>query len=272
MAGNPAAFTDCPGRVYGTAAPNRPSLRALHTLPDGMRHQVHLANEISRLKTEDALSLAKDMPELQWSRVHELVGQSPLPFALYAAQKARGPATSHPVIIIGPVDRIYALRPEGLGRFIPPGSVTLIEAVRRADRLWTAEQCLAAKAQAIVVLHLDQGPNLSESRSLQIAAERGGSLGLILISGRAQSSACQTRWSCEPTPDGWIWEVVKNKSGRVGGWHIRAGPKGELLDPVPASQHSPKPLSSSHETPPHSASVVSLPTAGPPDPGAGLTS
>lgn len=263
---NMIAFTDCTGRVYGIAAPNRPSLRVLHTLPAGMRHQVHLAHESERLRPEDGLHLATGLPDLQWSRAHEVMGASALSFAFHVARQSRSLSRPHPILLIGSSREIHSLRPEGLRGFVPPASISLIEATRRTDRLWTAEQCLAAKAQALVILHLDQGPNLSESRSLQIAAERGGSLGLILISKGAQSSACQTRWSCKPTHDGWVWELLKNKSGRVGCWNIRAGPGGRLLDPIPSSQLKPTSLQPSHEKPPHTASVVSLPSAGSSDP------
>ena len=263
---NTIAFTDCPGRVYGIAAPNRPSLRVLHTLPAGIRHQVHLAYENERLRPEDGLLLATGLPDLQWSRVHEVIGASALAFAFHVTRQSRSLSRPHPIFLVGSSREIHSLRPEGLSSFVPPASLSLIEATRRTDRFWTAEQCLAAKAQALVILHLDQGPNLSESRSLQIAAERGGSLGLVLISKRAQSSACQTRWSCEPTHDGWVWELVKNKSGRVGCWNIRAGPDGQLLDPIPSSQLKSTNLKSPHETAPHSASVVSLPSAGSSDP------
>ena len=36
-----------------------------------------------------------------------------------------------------------------------------------------------------VVTELDEGPDLRESRRMQIAAEQGGSLGIILIAGQS---------------------------------------------------------------------------------------
>ncbi len=264
MAGK-VAFDQCSGRVFGLAAPNRPSLTALHTLPDGMRRQVHLANDTESFADREALTVAKGVPGLQWRRVHEVLGLGGLRFALMAAKQAWSLSEAHLTIMIGARREVHALRPEGLGAFVPPASVTLIEAGRRSERLWAAEQALAAKAQAIVILHMDQGPNLSESRSLQIAAERGGSLGIIPISGRARSSACQTRWVCDPVPDGWDWSLTKNKTGRVGAWRIRAGPD-ETLSPIPLSHLNPQANPSSHEPAPHSASVVSLPAARPFDP------
>ena len=259
------AFDDCSGRVFGLASAKRPSLQALHTLPDGIRHQVHLANDVPETFADDLL-IHESLPALRWQRIHEVVGFSSIYFALSACKRARNLPDSHPPIIVGSRRDIASLRPEEIGKHIPPASVTLIEGNRRTERLWAAEQCLAAKAQAIVVLMIDHGLNLSESRTLQIAAERGGSLGLALISGKARSSACQTRWSCDPVPGGWDWSLVKNKTGTVGAWRVREGPDGGIEPPISLSSLSPLSEPPSHVTSPHSASVVSLPPSGSPAP------
>ncbi|MGJ8558939.1 MAG: hypothetical protein ACSHX3_01755 [Litorimonas sp.] len=261
MAGG-IAFDDSVGRVFPTPVGKRPSLQVLHSLPAGLRRQVHLADQQDAFRTSDALTIAAGLPGLQWQRVHEVVGRGALHFGLSAAKQAKAASSAHPVVIIGTDRDVHALRPEGLGAYIPPASVTLIEAGRRNDILWAAEQALAAKAQAIVLVQIDQGPTLSESRSLQIAAEQGGSLGIILISRQARSSACQTRWDCAPVPKGWDWTVVKNKTGPVGQWRIRAGPDGQMLDPVPLSRLVTKTAAPPHEPTTHSSSVVSLPPLG----------
>jgi len=267
MAGG-IAFDECAGRVFQTPAIARPSLQVLHSLPAGLRRQVHLADGPDSFRPSNALGLLSGLPKLLWQRVHEVTGLGGLHFALTAAKRARAQDNAHPSIIIGTARDVHALRPEGLGAYVPPASVTMIEAGRRADILWTAEQALAAKAQAVVLIRIDQGPTLSESRTLQIAAERGGSLGLILIARQARSSACQTRWDCQPVPDGWDWTVVKNKTGPVGQWRIRAGPDGSLLDPIPLSRLTPQPTPPPHDPTPPSASVVSLPPTGPSPTGA----
>jgi len=87
-------------------------------------------------------------------------------------------------------------------------------------------------------IQLTLGPDLRESRRLQLAAEQGKGLGLILIERRAQTSSAQTRWMCQPqiplepasneagqqngTCSGpWLWELTKNKSGIVGRWSVK---------------------------------------------------
>lgn len=257
----PIVFKKCSGRVndQGWAAPRLP-VHILHTLPDVIRRQVHLANDDQSWRDLEALTLANGLPPLAWQCVHEVIGWSAMQFALTVAHRTHAQTQSHPIIIIGNAKDIRTLRPEAIGAYVPPGSVTLVEAARRADILWTAEQALSAKAQPLVIVQIDQGPNLSESRCLKIASERGGGMGLVLISGRAQSSACQTRWECNPASDGWDWSIVKNKIGPVGAWRIRAGPNVEIDVPIPLST-LPSILSESNDEPaPHIASVVSFPS------------
>ena len=109
---------------------------------------------------------------------------------------------------------------------------------------------------------LGRGPDLMESRRLQISAEKGKTLGLIRIGKTAQSSAAQTRWDCHAvlpsdavtsdvmTPDMaandyhgvpdhiWKWEMTKNKNGQTGrwtvGWRPQANDTGHV-DMVPAA-------------------------------------
>lgn len=254
------AFNESSGRTFDKgAAVLRLPVHILHNLPDVIRRQVHLANDDSSWRDSEALVLADGLPSLMWQRVHEVTGWSALHFALTVARRTHSQPQSHPVIVIGDAKATRTLRPEAIGAFVPPGSMTLVEAERRADILWTAEQALAAKAQPLVIIQIDQGPNLTESRCLQIASERGGGLGLILVTGRAQSSACQTRWDCNAVPDGWDWRVVKNKMGPVGSWRIRAGPRGDIVRPIPLSTLPTAPIEFKNDPAPHIASVVSFP-------------
>ena len=209
------AFNTVSGVVYDAPSRARPSLHVLHSLPAEVRRQVRLADEPSVV---DALSILPDdgAPALQWGAVHEVTGIGADRFALGALAQAQALHSAHPPVWIGRPRDVGTLRPEGLMPWIPPASLTLVEAKRRADILWAAEQVLRAAAQAVCVVQLDQGPGLSESRRLQVAAEAGGALGLVLIARRANSSTCQTRWDCGPDR----WELTKNKSGRLGAWSV----------------------------------------------------
>jgi hypothetical protein len=82
--------------------------------------------------------------------------------------------------------------------------------------------------QQCVIIELSKGPNLRESRRLQIAAEEGGGVGLILIHGRAHTSASETRWHCiaqNKGPNAWGLSLTKNRKGELGQWDVRWTPR-----------------------------------------------
>lgn len=194
-------------------ATSRPSLRVLRSLPADMRAHVRLAE--ARADTA-SLRILPDTgaPALNWGATHEVEGWEADRFALNAMAQAHALPASHPFVWVGNGDAVHTLRPEGVGAWIPPGSLILVDAGRRDDILWAAEQVLRAPARIVCAVELHEGPRLAESRRLQVAAENGGSLGLILIRGRANSSTCQTRWHCENG----MWALTKNKGGGLSAW------------------------------------------------------
>lgn len=161
------------------------------------------------------------------ARVHEALGFAKDSFAILAAAQ-----TSGPIMWIGQSAAISTITPCALSGFIDPTRIILIEAANRLETLWSTEQALRCQGASVVISQLHTGPDLKESRRLQLAAEQGGGLGIILIERRAQSSAAQTRWQCEPNKfgnlttsnslnaGGWIWEQIKNKNGPVGTWAV----------------------------------------------------
>ena len=207
------AFNDVSGVAYDTPSRVRPSLRVLHSLPAGVQRHVRLADTPVEARALSVLP-DEDAAALQWGATHEVLGAGADRFALNALAQAHSLQSAHPPVWIGRPRDVRTLRPEALAPWLPPASLTLVEAKRRADILWAAEQVLRAPAQALCVVQLDQGPTLSESRRLQVAAEVGGALGLVLIARRAHSSTCQTRWECCPK----TWRLTKNKAGSLGAW------------------------------------------------------
>jgi len=166
-----------------------------------------------------------DELSLQRGRIHEITGTANDSFAVVMAAKLKGP-----IVWIGRGRDVATLTPTALKSFIEPTRVVLTEGSSRKEVLWAAEQVLRSKGAALTIIQLSLGPDLKESRRLQLAAEQGRGLGLVLIEKRAQSSAAQTRWSCEPVvsaanDDGlsgqWLWEITKNKSGPVGRYAVK---------------------------------------------------
>ena len=167
------------------------------------------------LKLTSGLTLAK-------GRIHEIMGSTRTSFAGAIGQQIDGP-----IIWIGRQKTIKSIHPMGLKQFVDPGRLVLVNCLSRKEILWAAEQALRAKSTALIIIELSTGPNLTESRRLQLAAEESGGIGLILIERRAQTSSAQTRWNCQPTISGWPthsqswqWTLTKNKSGSTGSWRV----------------------------------------------------
>ena len=169
------------------------------------------------LQPRDTLCLSGPV-RLAKGRVHEVTGDSADMFAVLTASRLDGP-----IIWIGLSRDIGSLAPTALQDFIDPARVILTEGISRSEVLWAAEQALRSGCAPCVVVELSAGPNLRESRRLQVASQEGGGLGIILIHGRAHTSACETRWHCAANNSGentWVWSLTKNRRGELGAWHI----------------------------------------------------
>lgn len=150
------------------------------------------------------------------ARVHEAEGMGRHTFALFQAMHYPGPLIW---ILPGHMPEMPMLRglPTGLGErllLIRPGSET--------DLLWSVEEALRAEPVGFVVAEPEKPLSLTAGRRLQLAAEAGGTTGLMLIRDGAGSNAAETRWSCAPaaavrsdsTPH--HWSLIKNKRGTTG--------------------------------------------------------
>ena len=168
-----------------------------------------------QLQAREAVCLSEPVC-LAKGRVHEVMGDSADMFAVLTASRLTGP-----IIWIGLARDIGSLAPTALQDYIDPARVILTEGISRSEVLWAAEQALRAPCAQCVVVELSNGPNLRESRRLQIAAQEGGGIGLVIIHGRAHTSACETRWHCAASKTGdqsWTWTLTKNRKGEPGRW------------------------------------------------------
>jgi protein ImuA len=163
-------------------------------------------------------------------------------------------AQGRPVLWCGAVETLHPPGFAGLG--LPPDRVVLLRAGRPADRLWAMEEGLRSPALAGVLAELPE-LGLTDSRRLQLAAEAGGGLGLVLRQGgriRAarggasaeRPSTALTRWRVAPAPSGppplppgaalprwgadgparllgpprWRLELTRCRGGRPGAWLV----------------------------------------------------
>ncbi len=180
-------------------------------------------------------------PNLRPGRVHELSGPSGAAFAFLMAYKGS-------ILLCGVPWRVSGYMPEAVARFCDPDAILHVHCPLEADTLWAAETALRSGCMATVILILERSPGLTAFRRLQLAAQTGRSLGLLVVSQPAHSTAAETRWHCSPVLSD-QWEefrinasLFKNKKGMVGSWvlnvsgetdtlHLAATPAGEPVWP-----------------------------------------
>jgi len=161
---------------------------------------------------------------LRQGRLHEVSGASADMFAIQAAA-----AQDQPILWIGLHRDLVTLSPVGLQAYLKVEDLILVEAVSRGELLWAADQALRASGGFCVIIDMPDTLSLKESRRLQLAAEQGGGIGLLLLRGPACTSAAQTRWECQPCcseQPSWDWVCLKGKNGEVGRWRMTKQVKG----------------------------------------------
>lgn len=161
---------------------------------------------------------------LRSARVHEACG----PLAIGLAAGAAAQAGS--ALWIQPSWQPRTLNPEGLATYIDPSRLLLVQVADQTDALAVAEEGLRDGALPLVVVELTAPVSLTAGRRLQLAAQAGQTTGLCLIPEGMGSPAAETRWHCAPVPDPdstpedstlQRWQLIKNKSGTLGAWHVR---------------------------------------------------
>ena len=165
-----------------------------------------------RILLEDGVHLAK-------GKLHEVCGDGAMGFVACLIGLIDGP-----VFWVTRKWQPTHLNPHGLSAFFDPSRLVLVTGLNRADVLWAGEQALRHPGAGCVVMETGDGPDLRESRRLQIAAEESGAVGLAMISGHAHTSAAHTRWqcNCEPHSDyPGRWALLKSKDGQHGRWRVR---------------------------------------------------
>lgn len=153
--------------------------------------------------------------------LHELRGERNAITAFLAAAIGRD-TRSEEVLWVTPEPTLYAHGLAQLG--LDHRRLTIVAARRTDDRLWAIEEGLRELGYGAVVAEIDNA-DLTETRRLQLAAEKSGSIG-FLIRRDQQPSAALTRWRIEPArSDGYrpSWRVILERCrGAEAGfsWHV----------------------------------------------------
>lgn len=199
------------------------------------------ASEALAARGQDAIALSSAIDAgLPWgglprAALHEILAAEPGAAGGFAALVlARAGGT---VLWIAPDPDAW---PPGLARFgLSPAQLVLVRAPRQQDALWAMEEtlrCPAVGAALLVAGDLD----LTAARRLQLAAESGGVLGLLLRPDEdgAAPTAALTRWRIGAAPSdsgsphaigdpAWQLDLLRCRGGRPATW--RATWHGEQL-------------------------------------------
>ncbi len=132
--------------------------------------------------------------------------------------------------------------PQGLAAFgLSPAEMVIVGAKRSRDGLWAFEEVLRSRAVSAAVLVLDgPAPDLVAARRLQLAAEAGGGIGLLLLpdTDLVRPSAARTRWRIGAAPARrsgdpcWHLTLLRGSGGLPGQWTVRWDRESRSLEPV----------------------------------------
>lgn len=172
---------------------------------DMLRSQVAA---IERGGVAERRTVALGLPELEVAlpdgglvrgAVHEAVGPAAAGFAAMVAGRLEGAVlwcvdASSPVGLYGPGIAAFGLH---------PARVMVARCQGRTDLLWVMEEGLRMSALAAVIGEPSESVDLTASRRLQLAAEMGGTLGIVVNpegAGRFAANALESRWHVTPAP------------------------------------------------------------------------
>jgi hypothetical protein len=120
-------------------------------------------------------------------------------------------------------DPLHALYPPAIAAMgVPLERLFLLHPGNVADENWAITECLRCRGVAVTIASLRRLSRV-EARRFQLAAERGGGIGLLLrpYDRAAQIYAAATRWLVAPhrgerTVQKWTLQLIHGHGGRVG--------------------------------------------------------
>lgn len=197
--------------------------------------------------------------------VHELLfnpvpgNALPLFPALIAARAGSTPADA----LSSPGKLVWA---DATNSFYPPAAISLgiapeqlcLLRLKPADMVWAAAECLRCPGVGAVVATITHAMTRVEARRLQLAAEQGGGVGVLirpnLRSARADIYAAATRWLVSPSPgertiQRWRIQLLHGHGRQIGQTfilekHRATGQTNLVHPPAPLAHHPPIPAAS----------------------------
>ena len=157
------------------------------------------------------------LPEggLTLGAVHEFLGEAASVLAAIVAGRLSGPV----LWCLGAAERGEPHGPGLAALGLNPSRLFLARCRNAKEMLWTMEEGLRSAAPAVVIAEPETDIGLIESRRLQLAAEAGNTLGLVLReggdAGRRAPSAVASRWRIDPAPGGGWRLILRRCRGAV---------------------------------------------------------
>ena len=178
-------------------------------------------------QARDDIEVCPGLPGMARAALHEVLATEPGCGAAFAAMVLG--RTEGTVLWIGSARAEWQAWPPGLAAWgLTPDRLVLLRAERWKDALWAMEEALRCPAVGGALLVPAQGESFEErapldltaTRRLQLAAEAGGGLGLILRAdtpGAVTQTAAHTRWRVSPAEGDephWRLELLRMRGGR----------------------------------------------------------
>lgn len=166
--------------------------------------------------------------ELLWRPEHAAPRFAALTFATHpnTSADATGSQNTKVMIWCDPTGDVYPPAIAAAG--VPLNRLYLLRPKKREDLIWSIAECLRCKGVGVTIAPIDRLSRI-EARRLQLAAEQGGGMGLLMrpmIATRAGLQvpavyAAATRWLVSPIPglrsiQRWRVELLHGHGGRVG--------------------------------------------------------
>lgn len=195
------------------------------------RHDPGLATGRATLPLSPELDAHLPWSGLPLAGLHEILAAEPgagMGFSALILARAQAALPGRSILWIAGEPDAY---PPGLAQLgLSAASLILVRAPRPADALWAAEEGLRCPAIAAVLL-CNAVPDLTAARRLQLAAETGGGIALLLRGDDENPgpTAALTRWriaarlSAEASPHhlgepAWEISLLRARGGRPGSW------------------------------------------------------
>ncbi|WP_319530015.1 hypothetical protein [uncultured Cohaesibacter sp.] len=183
-------------------------------------------------------SLFTECYPLASGRAHEVTGHGAALFAAIACGLRTREGRSTALWLVEDW-RAEQLNPAGLAPYCDPGRLLMVRVPDHRSMQACAEEALRSGAVSVVVAEASRPLSFTAGRRLQLAAEAGGSTGILMIGDGMGNNAAESRWHCAPVsaagrrfpaffPTAFAsgdstlqrWQLIKNKSGTLGNWDI----------------------------------------------------